>query len=167
MRNLVVSEAVGSLLHASKWAALEERSTVVRITVFPCKAGSPVTKCSAMWDQRWLGTVRLCSWLAWGFFPGHRPGKAATNSLVSLCRVGHQNLLRRKDSPLKFRVAGEMGCVCPLEDLKMDGSRDKQFIGLLLSGSGSWAWVAWCQITAARRVCPQCRRGVKWFQDPD
>ncbi len=34
-----------------KWAALEKRSTTVRITVLPAESGRPVTKSNAMWDH--------------------------------------------------------------------------------------------------------------------
>ncbi len=46
-----VSRANGNLERGMKLAALEKRSTTVRITVLPAESGRPVTKSNAMWDH--------------------------------------------------------------------------------------------------------------------
>lgn len=44
-------EQLGGLESATKWAALEKRSTMVRIVLLPAEAGRPVTKSKEIWDQ--------------------------------------------------------------------------------------------------------------------
>lgn len=46
-----VSLAEGSLRKGTKWAILEKRSTMVRMTVFPSEGGRPVTKSMEISDR--------------------------------------------------------------------------------------------------------------------
>lgn len=47
-----------SLQKGTKWAILLNRSTMVRMTVFPLEQGNPVMKSTEMWDHGRRGTGR-------------------------------------------------------------------------------------------------------------
>ena len=98
-RRSAVSLKDGSLGSAMKCAALEKRSIMVRMVVFPSDVGRPVTKSKAMCDQGRLGMGR-----------GRRSPErgrvevlfraqtvqAEINERTSASMVGHQNRRRRK-----------------------------------------------------------------------
>lgn len=50
--------AVESFGRATKWAALENQSIIVRIVVLPAEGGSPVMKSREMWDHGQPGLGR-------------------------------------------------------------------------------------------------------------
>lgn len=65
-----VSKAVESLHRATKCAALEKWSTIVRIVLLPAERSRPVTKSRAMCDQSRGGVDRGCNNPASGWFDG-------------------------------------------------------------------------------------------------
>ncbi len=92
-----VSLADGNLGSGIKWAALENRSTTVKTTVFPADGGRPVTKSRAMCDygREGMGSgLRKPAGgelldLVWA-----QTGHEATKRRMSRSLVGHQNLWR-------------------------------------------------------------------------
>lgn len=85
--------AVESFGRATKWAALENQSIIVRIVVLPAEGGSPVMKSREVWDHGRPGLGR-----AWSnpdgdcleSLFGAQVMQAVTYSLVSFASVGYQ-----------------------------------------------------------------------------
>ncbi len=89
-----VSLAEGSLGRATKWTALEKRSTTVRITVLPLDRGRPVTKSRSICDQGREGMRRGCNRPADGKLEDlfwAQTEQAPTNRRISSVMAGHQN----------------------------------------------------------------------------
>lgn len=96
---LAVSSAAGSFGRARTYAALQNWSTTVTMTLFPLDGGRPVTMSRATWDQGLPGTGRGCRSPAADWccaLPWAQTSQAATNSCVSLSSVGHQKKRNRK-----------------------------------------------------------------------
>lgn len=98
--NFAVSWVAGNLARATKWPALEKRSTMVSMILSLLDGGSPVTKSKAMWDQGRVGTVRGHSISAsglWEAFPCAHIVHAKMKALLSASMEGHQKCLFRQD----------------------------------------------------------------------
>ncbi len=96
-----VSLAEGSLGRGIKCAALENRSTTVRMTVLPADEGRPVIKSRATWDQGRDGMGRGLSRPAGGElldFVWAQTVHEAIKRRASRSRVGHQNRWRMAES---------------------------------------------------------------------
>lgn len=100
---MVVSQAEGSLSKATKWTALENRFTVVGMTVFLellLKWGRLVMESRAVWNHGQLRTrrgwskpaVAQCDAFLWA-----QVVQAETNSRVSSSILGQQKCLLAKD----------------------------------------------------------------------
>jgi hypothetical protein len=78
---------------------LENRSTIVKITDFPCTFGSPSMKSIDMSDQIWEGTLRGCSspagWRASVLFCWQTE-HALTQSLTKALSLGTKKLARSR-----------------------------------------------------------------------
>lgn len=94
IRVLLSTWKKGNLSMAKKWTIFENRSTTVRMVVFPSEGGRPVTKSTEMWDHGRVGVgkglsspvVVLLDPLQWA-----QVGHAATYTPTSWVMEGHQN----------------------------------------------------------------------------
>ncbi len=94
MTATAVSLADGNLGRGMKWAAFENRSTMVKTTVFLLEGGRPVTKSSEMWDQGLDGTDSGWRSPAEGrleVLEMAQTEQAKTNHRISRAIHGHQN----------------------------------------------------------------------------
>ncbi len=99
IRSVAVSLAEGSLGKGMNRVALENRSTITRMTELPWDGGRPVMKSRGMCDHGLWGIGKGCrspkgSWRL--DFPWQHTGQASTKLLTSSLMEGHQNRRWRK-----------------------------------------------------------------------
>ncbi len=128
IRSVAVSLAEGSLGKGMNRAALENRSTITRMTELPWDGGRPVMKSRDMCDHSLWGIGKGCrspkgSWRL--DFPWQHTGQASTKLLTSSLMEGHQNRRWRKSRVRAipgWQVRGESWPHCRTQG--SDGSRN-------------------------------------------
>lgn len=107
---------VGSCGRGINWTALEKWSMMVKITVLPWEGGSPVTKSTAICDQRRLGVGRGSRCPAGGELEALERAQvvqAAIYLQMSFSMEGQKTSLEETYSPMDPSLAGYPGSITP------------------------------------------------------
>ncbi len=119
-----VSLAEGSLGRATKWTALEKRSTTVRITVLPLDRGRPVTKTRD--GKEWEGDVTDQRMVNWKTYSEHRPSKHPRTDGCPQSWQATKTAGKWQPVTSSLPDGTESGRMTPLENGSVDWIRNKK-----------------------------------------